>query len=203
MNIDTHMVSPDTEEMIEINWDTREIIVPDNLQNIGVNGDNNAETVFIKSVDSFDGVSLENKTVSVWFKNAKGETYYTTVSSVKHEENNLIFEWNIDERLTRYAGKVQFQIQITSPKYILNSLYSELNVLSGMNLNESFPVPDESVILQLTRRLSDVELSLFELTNTVTELTSLNEKMIVINGDIAQMKAEISYLKENVVYIPN
>lgn len=203
MNVDTHMVSPDTEEMIEINWDTREIIVPDNLQNIGVNGDNNAETVFIKSIDSFDGVSLENKTISVWFKNAKGETYYTTVSSVKHEKNNLIFEWNIDERLTRYAGKVQFQIQITSPKYILNSLYSELNVLCGMNLNESFPVPDESVILQLTRRLSDVELSLFELTNTVTELTSLNEKMIVINGDIAQIKAEISYLKENVVYIPN
>ena len=202
MGPSVYMIDPATEPQILVDLETREVTVPKALYNIGVTDDNNAETVYFKVSDTFDGNPLDDKQIKVWFTNAKKEPYSTTITDIKHENGSLIIGWTIDERLTRYHGTIQFQIQFYANGYKLNTLPAELNILKGLDLYSSAPELENNVYEQIIIRLSDLEQRLLALENKIIEIDDLSYQLKLHEGSMTQIKNEVTYLKNNVVYIP-
>lgn len=202
MEPNVFIIDPSTEPQILADLETRAVTVPEALYNIGVTEDNNAETVFIKVNDSFDGKPLDDKQVRIWFTNAKGEPYSTTITDIKHENNFLIIGWTIDERLTMYHGTVQFQVQFYASGYTLNTLPAELNVLKGLNLYASAPELENNLYEQIILRLSDLEQRLLELESKIIKIDDLSYDLKLQEETITKIQNEVTYIKNNVVYIP-
>lgn len=200
--MDTYMISPETEPMFEVDLDTRIITIPEELKDIGVSGDNNAETVYFKVSDTFDGIPLNDKEVSIQFQNANKEYYSSITKDINHDTPGfLIVGWKIDHRLTRYAGKVKFQLQFTAQDYELNTTPAELNILEGLNISTEAPDPSETVIEQFNRRLGDIENILRNLQDQVSIIPDFQDKINQVDEEINALKNATSFLKNNVIYI--
>lgn len=134
--------SEQEEPYVTINTNTREIVIPDIMQNIGVLGDHKAETVWFKMDSYFDRESFldlvpsENGTakmqVVVQYINAMNEPYmyyvdnaYVTYADRLEETDatgkpypegqsidTVIFPWELTNEVTKYSGIVRFAIRI-------------------------------------------------------------------------------------------
>lgn len=127
------------EPYITINSNTREIIIPDMMQNIGVMGDHKAETIWFKIDRYFDredflnlksGSNTTGMQIAVQFVNAMNEPYtyfidkaYITSSDMIEDKNangeivqdsidTIIFPWELTNEATKYNGIVRFAIRI-------------------------------------------------------------------------------------------
>ena len=127
------------EPYITINSNTREIIIPDMMQNIGVMGDHKAETIWFKIDRYFDredfldlksGSNTTGMQIAVQFVNAMNEPYtyfidkaYITSSDMIEDKNangeivqdsidTIIFPWELTNEATKYNGIIRFAIRI-------------------------------------------------------------------------------------------
>lgn len=124
------------EPYISINSNTREIVIPNTMQNIGVIGDHNAETVWFKIDRYFDRKDFRELLnnggleVIVQFVNAMNEPYVYKVSKdsiyskdmledknsagaiLEKSEDTIIFPWELSNEVTKYSGTVKFSIRI-------------------------------------------------------------------------------------------
>lgn len=202
METNTLIQNTRLEPKILVNLNTRKITVPEELYKIGVTGDNCAETVYIQVPDSYDDVLLNDKKAYVWFQNAKGEPCDIELTDITHIDNFLIIGWSIDERLTRYAGKVQFQLQFSANNYILNSLSGEFEVMEGLDVYSTAPPLENNLYEHLLRRISNLEQEVRSINQSIEQISEINLKLTAQETFIAELKNEMIYLKENVVYIP-
>lgn len=198
------MLNPELEPRIKVNLETREIIVPELLKNIGVTEDDNAETVYIEVTDKYDNIPLDDKTVFIWFKNANEELYCTEITelNIQHEDGMLIIAWKIDERLTRYSGTVSFSMQFAANRYRLNTLSAELNVLRGLEKYDYAPTLENNLYEQIIFSISNIERRLGELSENAEKISDLQDKINEHESLIIESRNEIKYLKEHVVFIP-
>ena len=200
--METYNISPETEPIFNVDLDIRTITVPDILKNIGVSGDNNAETIYFKVSDTFDGIPLNDMTVYIQFQNANKEYYSSKTTDISHDiPGFLTVGWKIDHRLTRYAGKVKFQLQFTAQDYVLNTTPAELNILEGLNISTEAPDPSETVIEQFNRRLGDIENALRNIQDQVSIFPDFQDKINQVDEEINALKNATSFLKNNVIYI--
>lgn len=101
--------SADEEEHIVVNA-SREIIIPDNLKVIAVEGDKDVETVTIDCIRYWDGHDLS--TFRIYIKcelpNRDEVTYIPNELDVK--ESYFSFDWLIGREITSYPGNLKFWI---------------------------------------------------------------------------------------------
>lgn len=195
MELSSYTLHPESEPQIEVNLDTREIIVPPELQDIAVTGDNNAETIYIKVNHTFDGIDLSDKRFIIYFENAKKETSFTEITDIDLSDTNyIILGWKIDSRLTKYQGKAKFKLSFESENYSLNTLPGEFNILQSLDFHEVNIDPNESVYQQLTRRISDLEIR-------VSELVSKSGEMEQLSGDLTELKQKVSDLNDTLNFV--
>lgn len=192
------LVKPDIEPVIEIDADLRKITVPDELKNIGVAGDHLAETIYFQCPRFFDDIDLTTHTCIIRFINAGNE--YDEANAVDIEEGTdyIKFGWTIDNRVTRYSGTVNFTVQFETVsdgvKYQWQTTPATLNVLAGLNIEETITDKDDSLFRTLTNRIEDLERQVNELVDVNTTIAQMIEK---INKNIE----DIQYLENNVVYV--
>jgi hypothetical protein len=67
------IINPSSEEIFEIDLNTREIAVPKIFQNGTVEYDHNAETLYFRINRYFDNTDLFTKTFVMQFKNSKNQ----------------------------------------------------------------------------------------------------------------------------------
>lgn len=189
------MVNPDEEPVIQIEADLRTIIVPDVLKNIAVTGDHLSETIYFSCPRYFDGEDLSKHTCIVRFINAGNEYGEDDTVDMTVEDNSLKFGWALDNRVTRYRGTIQFTIQFETGNvdYQWQTTPAELNILPGINVEETITDKDDTLFRSLTRQISDLQDRVSRLEGNVLDLQELLE-------DIEKLKADVKYLKENVVY---
>ena len=189
------MVNPDEEPVIQIEADLRTIIVPDVLKNIAVTGDHLSETIYFSCPRYFDGEDLSKHTCIVRFINAGNEYGEDDTVDMTVEDNSLKFGWALDNRVTRYRGTIQFTIQFETGNvdYQWQTTPAELNILPGINVEETITDKDDTLFRSLTRQISDLQDRVSRLEGNVLDLQELLE-------DIEKLKADVEYLKENVVY---
>lgn len=181
------------EPEIIINSNTREIIVPKELYNIGVVSDNNAEQVKIKILRYFDGNDLSTKDCTISYNNACNERgVYSATKLI--EDNYLVIYWNIENFVTKKAGKIKFIVEFKQlidergKPYSWSTTSAELNVLPGLDDNISIPEKDISLYMTL----------LNQITNLDHRISTLSVDMDIINDfkfQIDTLKSQISELK--------
>lgn len=194
------MLKPDTEPEITVDMDARTITVPDELKNIGVVADNNAETVYIRIPSTtFDGISLADKAAYIEFINAGGEYNVYKIEDKTVEANTIKLGWTIDNHVTRYAGRVDFQLSFELDKnYKWSTVPAAINILSGLNIDSTIPSSETAIVTELYGRINDLE-------NIVEHNIASSNKTIgdveAIQDQITELKKDVEYLKNHVVYI--
>ena len=194
-DISLMMVNPDEEPVIQIEADLRTIIIPDVLKNIAVTGDHLSETIYFSCPRYFDGEDLSKHTCIVRFINAGNEYGEDETVDMTVEDDSLKFGWSLDNRVTRYRGTIQFTIQFETGNvdYQWQTTPAELNILPGIDVEETITDKDDTLFRSLTRQISDLQDRVSRLEGNVLDLQALLE-------DIEKLKADVKYLKENVVY---
>lgn len=195
--------NPNEEPMFEVDWEKREVTIPESLRQIAVTNENNAETIYIKVPDSFDGITLRDKRPGIRLKNARKEMYFIALTDIDlNEDGYIILGWKIDERLTRWAGEVLFEVHFGDDSYNLHTLPAGLEVLKGLELISESEIPDfEDHLSDFLKRLSEAESRLSEI---LLELRRLEDKTQLIaknSEDLKTLAEDINYLKKNVVYL--
>ena len=162
----TRVANGEVEEHIVIDK-KRYIIVPDNLKRIAVQYDHNVETVTFDCPRYWDGRDISSMRILIVCARGNGQkTTMATTNVVVDETDNSIFhfDWEIDEWVTTYNGKITFLVCATKTDAdgnLENHWNSELNkdmyVSEGMDCNEVFKQEYPDVYAQILMRLDDVE----------------------------------------------
>lgn len=197
----------ETEPKILIDSDLRIISIPEIFKNIGVVGDHYAETVYFQIPKLFDDVDLSTKTIQIWFLNAAKYKGISEAIDVTFDDSNLYFGWEIDRRVTAKSGQVSFGIYFTDMEgrgYQLGTTAATVSVLQGLNDGEIIQDQDNSTMIQILMRLSNLEQTLSPLQSEIENLRSGNadvrNSLNLLSDKINAVDNELTDLKSNVVY---
>lgn len=194
------MLNPDTEPEITVDMDARTITVPNELKNIGVVSDHNAETVYIRIPSTtFDGIDLTDKTAFVEFINAGKEYDVYKITDVTVEGNSIKLGWTIDNRVTRYSGKVDFQLSFElDADYKWSTTPTNINVLGGLDIDSTIPKTETAVVSALFSRVNELASIV---NHYITAIDDISYSNGALRTQIEKLQENVDYLKEHVVYI--
>ena len=105
---------PIEEPHLEINADTREIIIPAGFKKlVGVQGDHVAETLIFSIDRFFDFMDLLNTQIYIQWTDEKGADRATPVNMIHYDSNSgkILFGWPISEHVTKEARNIRFSVR--------------------------------------------------------------------------------------------
>ncbi len=199
------------EPEIIINPDTRKINIPQELYNIGVVSDNNAEMVNIRIPRYFDGCDFSTRTCTISYNNALKERGVYTVREIKVEEDSLLLSWYISNKVTKKSGKVYFVVEFKKEidergmlSYSWSTLPAELNVLAGLDDNIVIDESDISLYRSLLLSIQSTDRRVAELMQQVGQINNSDEKIELIKSEINELKSGVELMQQNIAYLePN
>ena len=163
----------------------RTLIIPQELQNIGVIDDNFAESVEFVLPDSYDNVSWVDKIIVISWINAEEESGTVLVEKVQHQGAEILFSWDITNNITKYAGTVRFALTIKGEgDYRWNSEIAQFNVVNGLGVIGD--MPPEHVMNRFEQWES-------RLTGMLTDLENMTE---IVDGNDKKVNASMEKLEE-------
>lgn len=149
------LMDPDTEPRFVINSDERIIEIPDEFKFLAVKMDHMSERIYFEIPRYFDGEDLATKTCVVQYINANKEEAVEGIASVTDVDytsvsEKIIFRWDVDNNVTKYAGDVSFSVRFYTISddnrftYSWNTVPATLPVLdtidnSGASVTENYP----------------------------------------------------------------
>lgn len=192
------MIEPDTEPIIEIDSDLRKITVPQELYNIGVQGDHLAETIFFTCPRYFDEKDLSEHSCIIRCINAGKEYFESPVVEMVAENDTLRFGWELDNRATRYSGVINFTVQFETVdngvKYQWQTTPATLNILAGLNIEETITEKDDMLFRSLSNQVQSLQ---YQVDSLITEV----EYLASMKTQLDTLTSEVNNLKNNVVYV--
>lgn len=148
---------PTTEEIYEIDWNTRKISPP---PFIGVSGDHRSEYIFFKMDRYYDMIDLSTTIGMVVFKNSKNEEFFQLIPyyDIMTEQGKIYFPWSIQAPAALYSGQISFsfkffKVDINSKEllYEINTTIAKTKVLNGWSddssLDHSYSMVDTSSLI--------------------------------------------------------
>ena len=137
------LLLPSTENIYELNLNTRKIEAPEFLSNYT---DHAAEVIYFKCDRFFDYMDLSHTNIIIQYKNANGDDRIYAVPFVDVAtcslENKMLIPWCVDGNVTAKAGEVTFSIRFykidENMRYIsysLTTLPAKSKVLETQNFN--------------------------------------------------------------------
>ena len=149
------LVDSDTEPRFVIDSDERTIEIPDEFKFLAVKMDHMSERIYFEIPRYFDGEDLATKICVVQYINANKEEAVEGVASVTDVDyssviGKIIFRWDVDNNVTKYAGDVSFSVCFYTISddnrftYSWNTVPATLPVLdtldnTGANITENYP----------------------------------------------------------------
>lgn len=195
------------EPEIIINPDKREIKIPQELYNIGVAGDNNAETVKIRVPRYFDGNDFSLRSCTISYNNASNERGIYTVREIEVEEDSLLLNWYISKFVTKKTGKIHFVVEFKKEvderglSYSWSTLPAELNVMAGLDDNIVIDEKDLSLYQSLFSHIQATDRRLADLMQQIGDISLLSFNLELLSSQMTDLKSTIDLLKNSVAYI--
>lgn len=189
------------EEVLTIDLDSREIIIPDSIQNLGVESDDDVLSLTFSLPRYYDNneVDLSTFDIHVNYLNANNEGDLYEVNDKSIEGNNIIFEWLVGRHAVSYHGDVTFNVCLkemdgTTVIREFNTTVATLPVLRGLETSEAVVQEYADVLEQWKEQLfgagDTVEQQIKDATDEAITKASEEIKMETANSVSAIKQAE-------------
>lgn len=193
------------EPEILINPDTREITIPEELYNIGVASDDNAEMVNIRIPRYFDNCDFSTKECIILYNNALKERGVYNVRGISIEDDSLLLPWHISNHVTKQSGNIYFAVKFKRSidergmSYSWSTLPAELNVMAGLDDDFIISEGDASLYKYLLSCLQATDKRVAELMQQIGQAT--NPEIDLIKRQLNELKSIVDNLSENAAYL--
>ena len=137
----------------------RVLNIPDELQTIGVENDNNVERIYFEIPRYFDEVNdLSEFNFYINYLNANQEPNQYHCTDLEVEGDNVVFSWLTSENVYAYRGIVRFIVYaVATDNRKWNTTVAELNVLEGLETEEQIIDNNPDIIDELINLKPQVE----------------------------------------------
>lgn len=155
-------LSVESPEKCVIDPESREIVMPETYQILGVESDEKVERVEFECPKIVgDNIDLSKLQIRINYQNANGDKDQYIVEDVETNGNNIEFSWLLSRKVTMYRGTVNFVVCAVkaSGETIQNEWNTTLatsQVLEGLEVDTPEPTEEQSdVIAQLIELMND------------------------------------------------
>lgn len=149
-------------DVVVIDNDLRTIIIPASITLLGVESDENVQTLHFQMPKTYKGLDLSEFAIRINYMNANnvGDTYAVDDSEISGE--NIVFTWTVGRVACMYKGNTKF-IVCLKKKDVSGNVLKEFNtslaslpVLEGLETTESVVAENPDIIEQILTRLDNV-----------------------------------------------
>lgn len=155
-------LSVESPEKCVIDPESREIVMPETYQILGVESDEKVERVEFECPKIVgDNIDLSKLQIRINYQNANGDKDQYIVEDVETNGDNIEFSWLLSRKVTMYRGTVNFVVCAVkaSGETIQNEWNTTLatsQVLEGLEVDTPEPTEEQSdVIAQLIELMND------------------------------------------------
>lgn len=175
------LLDPDAEPRFVINSDERTITIPEEFKFLAVKMDHLSERIYFDIPRYFDGEDLATKICVVQYINANGDEAVEGIAAIvdvdyTSESGKIIFRWDVDNNVTKYAGDVSFSVRFYTISddnrftYSWNTVPATLPILdtidnTGRTVTENYPTE----LLQWQYRMTELDRTISEKIADATE----------------------------------
>lgn len=149
-------LSVESPDKCVIDPESREIVIPETYQILGVESDEKVERIEFECPKIVgDNIDLSKLQIRINYQNANGDKDQYIVEDVETNGDNIEFSWLLSRKVTMYRGTVNFVVCAVkvSGETIQNEWNTTLatsQVLEGLEVDTPEPTEDQSdVITQL------------------------------------------------------
>lgn len=176
-------LSVESTDKCVIDPESREIVIPETYQILGVESDEKVERIEFECPKIVgDNIDLSKLQIRINYQNANGDKDQYIVEDVETNGDNIEFSWLLSRKVTQYRGTVQFivcAVKVIDDATITNEWNTTLaqsEVLEGLEVEEPVVTEEEKdVVVQLLNMVKKTaEDAVKEIQNTVSELIGKN-----------------------------
>lgn len=180
------LLDPEAEPRFVINSDERTIVIPEEFKFLAVKMDHLSERIYFDIPRYFDGEDLATKICVVQYINANSEEAVEGIAAVvdvdyTSESGKIIFRWDVDNNVTKYAGDVSFSVRFYTISddnrftYSWNTVPATLPILdtidnTGQTVTENYPTE----LLQWQYRMTELDRTISDKISEATESIDTN-----------------------------
>lgn len=155
-------LSVESPDKCVIDPESREIVIPETYQILGVESDEKVERIEFECPKIVgDNIDLSKLQIRINYQNANGDKDQYIVEDVETNGDNIEFSWLLSRKVTMYRGTVNFVVCAVkvSGETIQNEWNTTLatsQVLEGLEVDTPEPTEEQSdVIAQLIELMND------------------------------------------------
>lgn len=155
-------LSVESPDKCVIDPESREIVIPETYQILGVESDEKVERIEFECPKIVgDNIDLSKLQIRINYQNANGDKDQYIVEDVETNGDNIEFSWLLSRKVTMYRGTVNFVVCAVkvSGETIQNEWNTTLatsQVLEGLEVDAPEPTEEQSdVIAQLIELMND------------------------------------------------
>lgn len=155
-------VQEEEEELFVIDSELRTITIPSNIQNVGVESDEDVRRLRFQMPKQYGEVDLSAFDVRVNYLNAnkEGDVYVVTDKEVSGD--HMTFSWLLSRNAMAYKGTIRFIVclkktddeGVTQQEF--NTTIAQLTVLEGLETTEKMIQENKDLIEAILKQLDDV-----------------------------------------------
>ena len=155
-------LSVESPDKCVIDPESREIVIPETYQILGVESDEKVERIEFECPKIVgDNIDLSKLQIRINYQNANGDKDQYIVEDVETNGDNIEFSWLLSRKVTMYRGTVNFVV--CAVKVSGETIHNEWNttlatsqVLKGLEVDTPEPTEEQSdVIAQLIELMND------------------------------------------------
>lgn len=142
------------DDVLTVDLESRLIIIPDTVQNLGVESDGNVRVLHFQVPRQYCEVDLSTFAIRVNYKNTSGAGGYYDISNFSIEDGMIKFDWLVERQATVKRGDVVFNVcfreianDIVEREF--NTAVATLPVLEGLETGEEIVSEYADVFEQL------------------------------------------------------
>ena len=155
-------LSVESPDKCVIDPESREIVIPETYQILGVESDEKTERIEFQCPKIVgDNIDLSKYQLRINYQNANGEKDQYIVEDVETNGENIEFSWLLSRKVTLYRGTVNFivcavRVSGDTIQNEWNTTLAQSEVLEGMEVTTPQPSEEQSdVITQLIELMND------------------------------------------------
>lgn len=155
-------LSVESPDKCVIDPESREIVIPETYQILGVESDEKTERIEFQCPKIVgDNIDLSKYQLRINYQNANGEKDQYIVEDVETNGENIEFSWLLTRKVTMYRGTVNFivcavHVSGDTIQNEWNTTLAQSEVLEGMEVTTPQPSEEQSdVIAQLIELMND------------------------------------------------
>lgn len=178
-------LSVESPDKCVIDPESREIVIPETYQILGVESDEKAERIEFQCPKIVgDNIDLSQLQIRINFENANQDRDQYIVTDVEEEGEDITFSWLLSRKVTAYRGTVNFIVcavkvdgdTITNE---WNTTLAQSQVLQGLEADAPSPTEEQSdVIAQLIKLMTGTQ-------NAANQATEAAEA--ILDGKLQQL----------------